>query len=140
MIVSTLDLLGLKPVKQTVLGRGPTHNEPCGNCMQAALATALGLPLEAVPHFLKDGSDDGWWERMNEWLVRNFQVSLISLKVGDWDIPPVVHLMQGKTVRDSEHVVVGYAGQMIHDPHPSNAGLSEVDHIEVFVACYPGER
>ena len=41
-------------VYQTIVDRG--H----GNCMQAAIASLLELPLEEVPHFLEHGCD--WFE------------------------------------------------------------------------------
>ena len=43
--------LGLVGITQTILGRGPEFGEPMSNAMPAALATVLGLPLTAVPHF-----------------------------------------------------------------------------------------
>jgi hypothetical protein len=126
--------LGLIGVKQTNFGRGPDHGEECGNCMQAALATVLGRALDEVPHFLAEGPEGDWWERMNDWLLQWHRVALIGLKAGDWHVPRVVHLMQGQTVRGSSHVVVGFAGEMIWDPHPNNDGLSVVEHIEIFAA------
>jgi hypothetical protein len=126
---------GLTGVTQTVIGRGPEHNEPCGNCLQAALATILGLPLDEVPHFLENGPAAGWWDRMNAWLIARFGVALLGLtSEGGWEVPPVLHLMQGRTIRDSEHVVVGFAGRMVWDPHPSRAGLVDVKHHEMFVS------
>lgn len=128
--------LGLVGVKQTILGRGPDFGEPPGNCMQAALATVLGRRLQDVPHFLEHGDAD-WWEQMNDWLLEHHQVALIGLAVGDWHVPRVLHLMQGLTVRDTKHVVVGYAGEQVWDPHPSDDGLVRVDNLEVFVSQRP---
>jgi hypothetical protein len=130
----TLDDLGLTGVKQTVLGRGPEFNEPCGNCMQAAVATVLGVGLDEVPHFLVDGPSPGWWDRMNAWLLAHHGVAIITLVASDFVVPPVVHLMVGTTCRGSKHVVVGFDGRMVWDPHPSDAGLVTVEHIELFVA------
>lgn len=123
-------------VRQTIFGRGPEFNEEPGNCMQAAIATVLGQRLEAVPHFLAAWTDD-WWDRMNEWLLEHFQVALMGLQAGDWRVPRVIHLMQGRTVRGSAHVVVGYAGELLWDPHPSDVGLEKVETIEMFTAADP---
>lgn len=133
----TLADLGLTGVKQTILGRGPDFNEPPGNCMQAVLATVLGAPLESVPHFLEQWSGIEWWAQCNAWLLDRHAVALIHLAAGDWPVPPVVHLMVGKTVRGSDHVVVGYGGVCIWDPHPSDAGLVTVEGLELFVAQSP---
>lgn len=131
----TLEDLGLIGITQTAFGRGPDHGESMGNCMQAAVATALGFRLEEVPHFVAGGED--WWDRMNAWLTRNAGLVLLGTAAGDWTVPPVLHLTQGRTVRDSQHVVVSFGGQMVWDPHPSRAGLAEVLHQEFFLAVQP---
>lgn len=101
--------------------------------MQAVLATVLRLPLEEVPHFLEASVGDDWWDQMNVWLMSLAGVALIGLTAGEWNVPAVLHLSQGLTVRGSEHVVVSFAGRTIWDPHPSRAGLTEVRHHELFV-------
>lgn len=134
--VPSLADLGLVGVKQTLFGRGPEHNEPAGNCMQAALATALGARLGDVPHFLHEWPDD-WWPRMNRWLLEHHGLQLVGVSAGTWTPPEAVHLAVGTTVRSSRHVVVAFAGRCIFDPHPSDAGLSEVDSYELFIAARP---
>lgn len=134
----TLETLGLTGVKQTILGRGPDFKEPAGNCMQAVLATVLGRSLETVPHFLEQWSDIEWWSQCNAWLIEHHAVALIHLNAGDWPVPPVLHLMVGKTVRGSDHVVVGFGGVCIFDPHPSDDGLVTIEAHELFVAQTPG--
>jgi hypothetical protein len=111
--------LGLDGVTQTVLGRGPEFGEPTSNGMQAALATVFGLPLDAVPHFPDTEPSTGWWDRMNAWLAEHYGVVLVSCTAGTWEVPRVLHLTQGNTVRDVPHVVVSFGGQLLHDPHPS---------------------
>lgn len=127
---------GLVGVKQTLFGRGIDHNEPPGNCMQAALATVLGLRLDQVPHFL---AYNDWWAQCNAWLLKRYALHLLNFKwtSNDWPLPPVVHFMIGRTVRNSDHVVVAFAGETIFDPHPSDAGLSEPNSVEVFITANP---
>ena len=50
-------------IYQTIVDRG--H----GNCMQAAIASLLELPLEEVPHFLEHGHM--WFEVFYEFLKKN---------------------------------------------------------------------
>ena len=50
-------------VYQTIVDEGN------GNCMQAALATLLGLKLEEVPHFLE--YKDGWFKPFWDFLQKN---------------------------------------------------------------------
>ena len=129
--------LGLDGVTQTILGRGPEFGEPTSNGMQAALATVFGLPLDAVPHFPDTEPNAGWWDRMNAWLAEHYGVVLVSCTAGTWEVPRVLHLTQGNTVRDVPHVVVAFGGQLLHDPHPSRAGLSTVLSHELFLAVHP---
>ena len=75
---------------------------------------------------------------MNTWLVERFGVALISCTAGEWEMPRMLHLSQGLTVHDLPHVVVGFGGQLLHDPHPSGRGLSTVLSHELFVAIRPG--
>lgn len=144
----TLDALGLVGIKQTILGRGPEHGEEAGNCHQAALATVLGVQLEDVPHFLArwtaDDPADDWWDRQQNWLREYHSLEMLALDAdkmrysdGRLWAPKGLHLLVGRTVRDSTHVVVGYDGEMIFDPHPSNAGLTEITYIEIFIALRP---
>ena len=105
--------LGLDGVTQTILGRGPEFGEPTSNGMQAALATVFGLPLDAVPHFPDTEPNAGWWDRMNAWLAEHYGVALVSCTAGAWEVPRVLHLTQGNTVRDVPHVVVAFGGQLL---------------------------
>ena len=129
--------VGLDGVTQTILGRGPEFGEPTSNGMQAALATVFGLPLDAVPHFPDTEPNAGWWDRMNAWLAEHYGVVLVSCTAGTWEVPRVLHLTQGNTMRDVPHVVVAFGGQLLHDPHPSRAGLSTVLSHELFLAVHP---
>lgn len=74
---------------------------------------------------------------MNQWLIIRYGVALMGFQAGDWTVPPVLHLMQGRTVRGSSHVVVGFGGKMIFDPHPNDEGLLTVETIEMFVVVNP---
>lgn len=94
------------------------------NCMQCAAAYMLGLPLEAVPDFEKAGSEA--WEAFYEFFVRHgFTAEMFPPSVeidGDY-------LASGHTSRGTSHMVVMRGGQLLHDPHPSNAGLTAVQVV-----------
>lgn len=92
-----------------------------GNCLQAAVASALGLELDAVPHF----GGYVWWEPAARLWLRGRGL--------DWrmvpGIPPGRSIVLGMTVRSTGgHAVVGDGGKVAWDPHPSRAGLTEVKH------------
>lgn len=95
-----------------------------GNCLQAAVASALGLELDAVPHF----GAFTWWEPATRLWLRGRGL--------DWRmvgaIPAGRSVVVGETVRQTgQHAVVGDAGEVVWDPHPSRAGLATVSRAYV---------
>lgn len=144
------------PVTQTILA-DPARNDghdpegQPGNCYQAAIASALELPLDHVPHFATFCDD--WVERSWAWFhEQGIERSFYSgqalddlswpLTVGDgitlWDEIEVDRIVAvlgaGPSPRgDFRHVVVldPETGRTIHDPHPSRRGLDLIDEVEV---------
>lgn len=116
---------------QTVL-----HDERnVGNCLQATIAGVLGWPLAAVPHFALLG-EDHWWDCAQAWL--NSQGYWIDYKPTSYadeggELLPRCWL-SGRSPRGFSHAVIGDAAtlQMLHDPHPSRAGLLAVDYTIYF--------
>lgn len=147
------------PVLQTILAdpeRGDGHNAEgiAGNCYQAALASVLELPLEQVPHFAQDG--ERWQETSSAWLsaqgvIRSFYVDehltrltyplYVEPGTDFWGTPAdsiIGVLGAGPSPRGPfRHVVVldPETGDMLHDPHPSGAGVLEVDEVELIFAA-----
>lgn len=109
----------MTPADQTLFReRGET-----GNCMQACLATILGLPLHEVPHFALFGRN--WTNAFTDWC---------DAKGLDWsgdtpeNRPKELCIAMGTSPRDpkGQHAVVYHHGRMVFDPHPSRAGLVDV--------------
>jgi hypothetical protein len=90
-----------------------------GDCMRACIATLLSLPIQDVPHFLHDCDYDKFDERVNEFLASRGLCLVDTLA----DATDFYHLIYGYTVRGTYHAVVGKNGNIVHDPHPSKAGL-----------------
>jgi len=103
-----------------------------GNCVQAAIASLLGLRLDEVPHFnlvygpspcdIEDGIDKFLAER---------GYALVRLPYNH--VPEVCYLAYGRSSRGCFHVVIMNAGKLIHDPHFSREGVLKVDEIKVLV-------
>lgn len=94
-----------------------------GNCLQAAFASLLGMPLEAVPHFVAFGS---WDTALALWLA---DIGLTRIVEERDSIPTTgLCLVSGMTVRGVRHTVVAIEGE-VWDPHPSRAGLETVDEV-----------
>lgn len=139
----------MTPVTQTRL-YSPSLDDPPGNCFAASAATILSLRLEDVPDQLevwKPGSSKGAsWRRymklFHEWLKGR---GLAYLEVGDLfpqasEMVGVPCIISGKSPRAASdnvlHAVVGAWEQLdeqtvgpkiLHDPHPSRAGLVSGD-------------
>lgn len=97
-----------------------------GNCVQAAVASILGLPLEEVPNFIeKEGSVEFW--RTFKSFLRDRGWEPIMLP-GNY-VPMCDYLASGKSERGCGHMVIMNDGQLVHDPHPSRKGIRNVDCI-----------
>lgn len=106
------------PVDQTIFGT------PAGNCLPACVASLLHLPIESVPNVCEDG--DGWLERLAAWLVpRGF--TPLCFKGGPLpQLGATLCIVSGVSPRGAfMHATVWCGGTLIHDPHPSRAGIGE---------------
>lgn len=120
----------MTPQDQTILH--DPDSGAVGNCMQAAIATLLGLDMEEVPHFAALPDWDG---ALAAWCAsrRLLWVSLSLMSLPD-DMPCI---LTGTSPRGIAHVVVGRGVDTIHDPHPSRAGLRVKKTAWVFAPYLP---
>lgn len=51
-----------------------------------------------------------------------------------------MYLASGISPRGVHHMVVMKDGKLVHDPHPSKAGIGEVEHLWLIVPIDPAER
>lgn len=96
---------------------------PHGNCHAACLASIFECSLEDVPEF---GNGPDWQEKFSEWCferrgLKPLDISIESLE--NWT-PPGFHLINGPTASDSWHSVVGFRGQIVHDPMPGGLPIT----------------
>ncbi len=106
-----------------------------GNCLQPCIASILELPIEDVPHFAERRQSD-WFDRMNDWLRdRGYWV----LHINGWsdDFTPYGYSIAcGTSRRGIRHSCVALDGKLIHDPHPDQTGLAELDSYYLLVATF----
>lgn len=100
------------PHTQTIFVNDP-RNIP-GDCMRTAVASLLDMPTEAVPHFVLF---DDWFAAFSLWL-KGRGLRVIALAEPDREC-----LALGMSPRGVEHIVVWGRRGLIHDPHPSRAGV-----------------
>lgn len=124
---------------------------PEGNCLQAAVASVLDLPLDAVPHFVAEelSGRGNFYELLRAWLADEHGLSLIAFPAPTiarpWVIPPVYHLLSGRTSLGfgaEDHVAVAFAGKIVHDPHPRRTPGHQLHDpvVWLFLAVDPSRR
>jgi hypothetical protein len=124
----------MKPVDQTRM-HDPERGL-IGNCAQAAVATVLGLDLQDVPDFTAGGisgsveSASGFWRTFNDYLESR---GLIAERINSNYGSEALHLASGLSPRGTAHMVVRHGFKIVHDPHPSRDGLTDVSHVHLLV-------
>jgi len=133
----------MKPVDQTKFGFGN------GNCQAACIASILEIPIEDIPNFHGDDPTDAetYWKNVRKW-CEDKPFTIISIAFQE-DHDPKEFLKDcwviasGPSPRGTEewhrHAVVWKNGKIVHDPHPSRAGLKEIDTYDMFIIKDPKE-
>jgi hypothetical protein len=133
----------LTRVDQTILHSDP---ERPGNCFAACVASALGLNLRDVPHFIEwgmkhygdgsphpNGNTGAHWHAMFLGFLAGRDLWAIPLSSLDDAEPGELVFVGGPSPRGVPHQVLYRDGQLWHDPHPSKAGLLRIDEDDLFV-------
>ena len=128
----------MKPVFQTKFGGPDAPAEEQGDCLRAALASALELDLEDVPDLTgkwekSEGGDGTWWTAIHDWL-RPMGLALYPVNVGSGP-PTGIHIAAVEsTMHPGEgHVVVAEHGNFVHDPNRRAPGIGKVEQWWAFV-------
>jgi len=118
-----MDFPPLGQVTQTILySPGAEATGVYGNCLQAAVASALGLELGAVPHF----GAFTWWDAAARLWLRGRQLDWRWVPIGR-GLPDGRCIVVGESPRHTgRHAVAGDEGRIAWDPHPSRAGLTVI--------------
>ena len=98
------------------------------NCMQCAAAYMLGFPVEMVPDFALHADATLAWDAFHAFFKAH---GYAALMLPSTHAPESDYLASGSTSRGTKHIVVMNDGELVFDPHPSNAGLSKIDCIYV---------
>lgn len=120
----------MTPVDQTKVH--DPDNGVLGDCWRAAVASVMDLPLAEVP-VLEHESDP--YDALCRWAcLRGFYL----LGFAPDNPPSGYSIAIGPSPRrtDCSHCCVALDGQVVHDPHPSRAGLPEIHAYEVIRRAY----
>lgn len=115
--------VGMKPVNQTIF------DDTQGDCFRACVASIFEFPIKDMPNFWEQTQDTTeFWKLNNDWISKKTECRAISLEFRKQDrhlVNGILCIACAKSPRgDVDHAVVWRDG-MLHDPHPSNAGLAE---------------
>lgn len=99
-----------------------------GDCQRACIASLLELNPKDIPHFYESGNDLIFWKSLNGFLAEHallhLQVEAFNFGMGIFKgHADCYHMIYGNSCRNTLHAVVGLNGVIVHDPHPSRAGL-----------------
>lgn len=122
---------------QTRFGKAAGPAEERGNCMQAALASLLDIPLEDAPHILAQTNDGpGFWDELGRELHKRgwMALSLTPMHL------PGFYIACGPSLNDVGHAVVMCDGKMVHEPNPTGSGLLSVDALILLAPLDPSKR
>lgn len=133
----------MKPVDMTTVHEPP---DSIGDCFRCCIASILELPPEDVPHVYdsegwRDESGKVGMQRLQDFLrergFRFLEIEWEADALPNWKEQLAFHhTLSGISPRGNQHAVVGYGGQMVHDPHPSRAGIApENGNFRVGIIC-----
>lgn len=129
---------------------GQTADGMPGDCFRTALAGALGIVRDAVPHFVSYSWESAaWWWEVQRWSAAQYGRNVYTWNPDVWfqhrtagtaplypgDRPFVV--VSGPSPRGPFHhsVVADLNLQIVHDPHPLGMGLKSIDSVDVMLAA-----
>ncbi len=128
---------------------GRTTDGRLGDCLRACIATVLACEYDEVPHFAEHGPS--WFDNWRRWtrMFAGCDVGTLTPAHGTLrpylpdPNPGVIGIGVGPSprapLRRRHAVVVDLDLRLLHDPHPSRAGLAAVDEVHLLVPIYwPG--
>jgi len=111
-----------------------------GNCFAACLASLLDVPLETIPDFYLPSGEDGWWDEVRKFLAtHDLGIFTIGFSQDFLEKHDGYFIVAGHTDRGLMHATLWHNGKMIHDPHPSKAGLTEPTDIDIIYKTFCGK-
>ena len=118
----------MKPVMQRII------DSKNGDCLKCCVASLLELPYEKVPNFVEELD----WNYAMQKFLKTYNMYPLYLQRTDPLYQKVNYIATGKSFRgDFHHAIIMNGNDMVHDPHPSNLGIENFQHIIVFQPIDP---
>lgn len=137
------------PIKQTKFHIKDSNGKTVqrGNCFAACIASLLMIPITEIPNVETLFHIEGtlWIDVMNEFLLskgyelnsdfrfsslHNINDNITDEFLQDMKLKNVRYLASGNTIRGTKHICIYMNGKCIHDPHPSNEGLTTFENFQ----------
>lgn len=101
-----------------------------GDCIRAITASILELEAKDVPHFVKDQPGSDWYDTWEEFMIKHGITPIMITPPWEKVPKPVgYYLASGPAERGCKHIVIMCGGKVVHDPHPSRKGLTDIEAI-----------
>ena len=106
-----------------------------GNCMAACFASVLGGDIAEYDAIIDPVIGGNWWHAVEElWRSHGYLIMRISASASDWSGgPDALCFASGTSPRGVRHMCVFAGGEIVHDPHPSRSGLTEITDYSILV-------
>lgn len=120
----------MKLFDQIIFGSGK------GDCLRTCIAIMIGADkVEDVPNFVENikGNEDAnafdnWWLDIQKWcILKGYLVSDYGYPNGWKPQGEELWIAFGLAERGLRHAVIMKGLELFHDPHPSRAGLLNID-------------
>ena len=130
----------MKPVYQSIF-----DDTLKGDCFRACIASIFEFSIEEMPNFWEQTQDASeFWKLNNQWLIENRQCKCLNIHLLPYDkhvVADILCIACAKSPRGNRDHAVVWQNGLIHDPHPSGAGLAEdPDTFSIFVPLDPGNE
>jgi hypothetical protein len=105
-----------------------------GDCLMAAAASILEIPLASLPAITRENESQWWNIFVDAMHQRGFKI--IEAANSPALAPHGYAIAVGLAPRNQgveNHAVVALDGQVVHDPHPTHTGVERIDYWLIFV-------
>lgn len=123
----------MKKLIQTRLNTGMEPKKR-GNCFSTVIACLMDLnssedviQIQEYYKNIKEEEDNKWVDILMDWLDKK-GYEWHGLKGHLYD--GSYYLVNGETIRGAIHICIYLNGNLYHDPHPSNTGLTKIISYE----------
>jgi hypothetical protein len=137
-------------VDQAILHTGEPGDRP-GDCLRAAMATITDRALLEVPHFVEADTIEDFWLELRGYVQRvTLGTHIIEcfdadewLEQGGADYLDHAVILTGNSPRsvsgEFSHAVVAdpVTLEVLHDPHPSRAGVTTMSQVYALLPVEP---